>query len=677
MNEIIRQLHGRKSVRAFEDRPVAPEIKRAILEAAMAAPTAGNQQMYTIIDVTDPVLKRQLSVTCDNQPFIADAPVALVFCADFQKWYDAFVEAGCAPRKPGAGDLMLAVTDTAIAAQNAVVAAHSFGLGSCYIGDIMENCELHRRMLSLPDYVFPAAMLVLGWPTQQQIERKKPERCALSDIVCENAYVRKDGAALRKMFAGKSGQLGFDEWAARFCARKYNSDFSKEMTRSAAKYLQSFANPLECWSDDADDSAAIITAAKQARKDGENPEPLPGTALVFFMGRSLNYLREREPEAWTERPLPKFLLGGSPVYVHESGRICMLHGGWGAPMAADTVETLAELGVKRIVCAGMCGGFAEGLSLGDIVLPDFAFAEEGTSRHYYERIETAEPSVPLLVRAMEHFPDAKRLPIVTTDAPYRQTFRKEALWRAKGAGAVEMETSAAFSVGRVRGVEVVSVLIVSDAHPLSPDAQTQWKWHMPKERREWFAEKCFDFAMSIECPGTFLETGRLELRRFAEDDFSDFCAFAMDDEMSRMMGRPLLHTPEKARVVFDWLKDFEPRGYALVLKETGRVIGNLTVGPPAEYVAKLDAVNGRRGCALSFSIGKAYQRKGLMTEALRAVIGRLLNEEGYDFVNCGYYEFNHASRGLQEKLGFEHLLTETVRFGEEEIVCTDSILWRK
>lgn len=497
MNETIRQLHERKSVRAFEERPVVPEIKRAILEAAMAAPTAGNQQMYTIIDVTDPALKQRLSVTCDNQPFIAEASVVLVFCADFQKWYDAFIEGGSTPRKPGVGDLMLAVTDTAIAAQNAVTAANSLGLGSCYIGDIMENCEIHREMLSLPEYVFPAAMLVLGYPTQQQVERKKPARCRLEDIVCENGYHRKDGSELRTMFSGRSPQLTYEQWARRFCAHKYNSDFSREMTRSVGRYLQAFANPVERWRDDADDTPPIITAQKQTCKDGIAARPLPETALVFFMGRSLKHLLEAQPEAWSERPLPRFLHGGAPVYVHESGRICMLHGGYGAPMAADTVETLAELGVKKIVCAGMCGGFAEGISLGDIVLADKAFVEEGASRHYYEKIEYAEPSARLLEHAERFFGGAVKAPIVTTDAPYRQTFAKEALWRGKGAVGVEMETSAAFSVGKVRGVEAVSILTVSDVHPLSSDASADWVWHMPKESRERFAERCLAFAMEI------------------------------------------------------------------------------------------------------------------------------------------------------------------------------------
>lgn len=144
MNEILTALHRRKSVRAYTGEPVSAEQKEQILRAACAAPTAGNQQLYTILDITDQGLKDKLAVSCDNQPFIAKAEVVLIFCADCQKWYDAFAAAGCEPRPPRAGDLMLAVTDCAIAAQNAVTAADSLGLGSCYIGDIMEQGETHR-----------------------------------------------------------------------------------------------------------------------------------------------------------------------------------------------------------------------------------------------------------------------------------------------------------------------------------------------------------------------------------------------------------------------------------------------------------------------------------------------------------------------------------------------------
>ena len=236
-NEILRQLRARRSVRAFLDRPVPPEVKRAVLEAACAAPTAGNQQLYTILDITDQAIKDALAETCDHQPFIAQAPVVLIFCADCLRWWDAYRAAGCAPRRPGPGDLMLAVTDAAISAQNLVVAAESLGLGSCYIGDIMERYEDHRRLLRLPPWVFPACMLVLGWPTRQQRERKKPERFDLSYVVHENGYRRLDEAALRSMFRGRCGGQTFEGFLSAFCARKYESDFSREMSRSVGEYL--------------------------------------------------------------------------------------------------------------------------------------------------------------------------------------------------------------------------------------------------------------------------------------------------------------------------------------------------------------------------------------------------------------------------------------------------------
>ncbi|HWQ51528.1 MAG TPA: nitroreductase family protein [Terriglobales bacterium] len=240
MNEVIQNLHTRKSVRIFEDREIPRDVKREILLAAAQAPTAGNQQLYTILDITDQRLEDRLAVTCDNQPFIAKAPLVLIFCADAGKWYDVYREGGCAPRKPGPGDFVLAVCDACIAAQNAVTAAWSLGVGSCYIGDIMEHCETHRELLKLPEYVFPAAMLILGYPTAQQLGRKKPQRCELSHIVHENAYRRMEGPELRGMLAHETEGTPFEDWCRAFCERKYNSDFSKEMSRSVAEYLKAY-----------------------------------------------------------------------------------------------------------------------------------------------------------------------------------------------------------------------------------------------------------------------------------------------------------------------------------------------------------------------------------------------------------------------------------------------------
>ncbi len=247
MNEIIQSLHARKSVRVFEKTTVSPAVKQALLEATIQAPTAGNQMMYSIIDVTDQDLKEKLAKSCDNQPFIASAPLVFIFVADHTRWHRGFAIAGAEPRALGVGDLMLAVTDTAIAAQNMVVAAESLGLGSCYIGDILENCEIHREMLNLPECAVPVCMLVLGYPTESQKKRAKPERFALQYVVGKNSYPHLSDedtiACFQDQFTRQNPKspLTITQHLQAFCKRKFNSAFSGEMTRSVAEYLKSFA----------------------------------------------------------------------------------------------------------------------------------------------------------------------------------------------------------------------------------------------------------------------------------------------------------------------------------------------------------------------------------------------------------------------------------------------------
>ena len=240
MNETVKQLHERKSVRVYEDRPIGPEAKQAILEAAIQAPTAGNMALYTILDITDPEKKAALAKSCDNQPFIATAPMVLIFCADYRRWYDVFCKYVDEVRKPGMGDLFLAEADAIIAAQNAVVAAQSLGLGSCYIGDITENYEYHKKLLNLPRYVVPAAMVCFGYPTQQQKDRPKPPRHGVSDLVHENGYDAAKSADMARMLSSQQGKDGEElaDYIRRFCKRKWNSDFSIEMSRSCTEIVK-------------------------------------------------------------------------------------------------------------------------------------------------------------------------------------------------------------------------------------------------------------------------------------------------------------------------------------------------------------------------------------------------------------------------------------------------------
>ena len=84
MQTVLDMLKARKSVRAYEPIPVEAEKKRALFQAALEAPSAGNMTLFSILDITDPALKQRLSVTCDNQPFIASAPVCACFYCRLQ-----------------------------------------------------------------------------------------------------------------------------------------------------------------------------------------------------------------------------------------------------------------------------------------------------------------------------------------------------------------------------------------------------------------------------------------------------------------------------------------------------------------------------------------------------------------------------------------------------------------
>jgi len=236
MNEVLKQLNERKSVRVFEDREVPGSVKEALANAALQAPTAGNMTLYTIIDVTDTEIKKELSRLCDNQPFIAKAPVVFVFVADYKKWHETFLVNDLNPRELGTGDLILAASDAVIAAQNTVVAAQSLGLGSCYIGDIIENCESIKELLHLPKSTLPVTMLVYGYPTKQQTERKKPVRVDIKHLLHENTYRNMDKEELNEMYEEHRGKESLED----FFHRKFMSDFCAEMNRSVDIYLKDF-----------------------------------------------------------------------------------------------------------------------------------------------------------------------------------------------------------------------------------------------------------------------------------------------------------------------------------------------------------------------------------------------------------------------------------------------------
>ncbi len=233
MNEVIKVLMERKSVRVFENTEIPGDIKDAILDAAMRAPTAGNSMMYSIIDITDQQVKDTLAKTCDNQPFIAQAPLVLVFCSDLRRLMQKYKQAGCEDiPTPELSDLILATNDAVIAAHASCVAAESFGIGSCYIGDIIESFEIHKELLNLPEQVAPVSMLVFGYPTEQQKNRPQPTRYPKDMIIFENTY--------KDLTEDQLNEYMTDDRAVAFFNRKYASEFSREMARSTKEIFKNW-----------------------------------------------------------------------------------------------------------------------------------------------------------------------------------------------------------------------------------------------------------------------------------------------------------------------------------------------------------------------------------------------------------------------------------------------------
>jgi len=164
--------------------------------------------LYTIIQVDDSAKKRRLAQTCGH-PFIADAPLVLVFLADVQRWVDFFetngVPAHCREteieyRMPDLSKLLMSCCDALIAAQNSVIAAESMGIGSCYIGDIMGHTEEHRSLFDLPPFAFPITLVCYGY-YPMDLARRCTDRFDKEFIHHRDTYRRFSGRELQAMLS--------------------------------------------------------------------------------------------------------------------------------------------------------------------------------------------------------------------------------------------------------------------------------------------------------------------------------------------------------------------------------------------------------------------------------------------------------------------------------------------
>lgn len=254
-NPVLDTIYQRTSLRVYADTPITKEEEDAIIKSAMQAPTAGNQMLYSMIVIKDQKRKEKLSELCDHQPFIAKAPLVIIFVADHHKWFTYFQKNGVKEftlhhdlcfEAPQESDLLLAIEDAMAAAQNSVIAAESMGIGSCYIGDIMENYEEVQELLALPEYTFPIGMLCYGHYEEDHVKKFRT-RFDRKFVVFEDTYKELNDEEYEEMFKQQAtiykpeNPYGAKNYAQQFYARKTGAAFCKEMARSVRVALKGWS----------------------------------------------------------------------------------------------------------------------------------------------------------------------------------------------------------------------------------------------------------------------------------------------------------------------------------------------------------------------------------------------------------------------------------------------------
>jgi nitroreductase len=149
--EVLKAIQERRSIRAFRPDPVPEELLRRLVEAGIWAPSGGNAQTWRFVVVTDPAGIRRIKMLSPG--LLGDPPAVIAVCQNLDE----------AERKGSTlGRDVLTLMDSAMAAQNIMLAAYAEGLGTCPI------CSFHpagvQKLLNLPDHIAPQILISLGWP---------------------------------------------------------------------------------------------------------------------------------------------------------------------------------------------------------------------------------------------------------------------------------------------------------------------------------------------------------------------------------------------------------------------------------------------------------------------------------------------------------------------------------
>lgn len=166
--------------------------------------------------------------------------------------------------------------------------------------------------------------------------------------------------------------------------------------------------------------------------------------------------------------------------------------------------------------------------------------------------------------------------------------------------------------------------------------------------------------------GMTLNTTRLILRSFKQDDLNDFFEYASINGVGEMAGWKHHHSLDETQMILNMFINND-NVFAICLKDTNKVIGSIGVEKYG-MEEELSEFNNYQGREIGYVLSKSFWGQGIVPEACKALINYLFNELNLDFLICGFYDFNKQSKRVQEKLGFKpyRKLTMTTRMGTVE-----------
>lgn len=226
MNETLKTLTRHRSIRSYAAEPVTDEQLDAIVHAAQSAPSSINGQQVSIICVQDQANRRRIAELAGGQPWVAQAPAFLLFCADFHR---AHLAARMHGRELAIAEsveaLIVGACDVGLAMGNAIAAAESLGLGIVPIGGVRNQPLALVEMLDLPRYVFPICGLVVGHPAAQAALKPRLPRAA---VFHREKYQAGQQALIEE----------YDPILADFMTRATNGRLTKPWSRSVAEFYE-------------------------------------------------------------------------------------------------------------------------------------------------------------------------------------------------------------------------------------------------------------------------------------------------------------------------------------------------------------------------------------------------------------------------------------------------------